>query len=300
MSCKLTEDRRGSLLLYFLSVSMSGVELSGASTTSSTSDTDPEKPDRHAISDSAVSLELLEAKPYLMDVTALHPTQLAVGMQQVGVKMAKVLKKRQKSEKKLRKWLKKNPVPVVIGPGGVRYLVDHHHLSRAVYEAGVKDIYVVNVEDLSGLDRPEFWALMSSRGYVWPFTHEGEQLGDLSAFVAKLPNTVDELKDDPYRSLAALVRRAGGYDKIWTPFSEFRWANFLRDRVHVPAGASEEAVLSVVPSAMVHASKPEAAHLPGYKGNAALAVPLAVKEATQRNPHAQAEALPALNGANGV
>jgi hypothetical protein len=28
------------------------------------------------------------------------------------------------------------------------------------------------------------------------------------------------LQDDPYRSLAALVRKAGGYSKSATPFSE--------------------------------------------------------------------------------
>ena len=37
-----------------------------------------------------------------------------------------------------------------------------------------------------------------------------------------------ELKDDPFRSLAGELRRAGGFAKDTTPFSEFLWADFLR------------------------------------------------------------------------
>ena len=43
--------------------------------------------------------------------------------------------------------------------------------------------------------------------------------------------TVAELIDDPFRSLAGELRRAGGFAKDTTPFSEFLWADFLRRRV---------------------------------------------------------------------
>jgi hypothetical protein len=36
------------------------------------------------------------------------------------------------------------------------------------------------------------------------------------------------MRDDPYRSLAALVRKSGGYEKSTRPFSEFVWANHFR------------------------------------------------------------------------
>ena len=38
--------------------------------------------------------------------------------------------------------------------------------------------------------------------------------------------TVAELIDDPFRSLAGELRRAGGFAKDTTPFSEFLWADF--------------------------------------------------------------------------
>ena len=40
-----------------------------------------------------------------------------------------------------------------------------------------------------------------------------------------------DLKDDPFRSLAGELRRAGGFAKDTTPFSEFLWADFLRRRL---------------------------------------------------------------------
>lgn len=39
------------------------------------------------------------------------------------------------------------------------------------------------------------------------------------------------LKDDPFRSVAAFTRYAGGYHKSPQPFAEFRWANHLRHLV---------------------------------------------------------------------
>jgi len=31
--------------------------------------------------------------------------------------------------------------PVIIGPGGIFYITDHHHLARALYEIGVSTTY---------------------------------------------------------------------------------------------------------------------------------------------------------------
>jgi hypothetical protein len=42
---------------------------------------------------------------------------------------------------------------------------------------------------------------------------------------------VSGLKDDPFRSLAGELRRAGGFAKDTTPFSEFLWADFLRRKM---------------------------------------------------------------------
>ena len=46
-----------------------------------------------------------------------------------------------------------------------------------------------------------------------------------------VPKWVTDLIDDPFRSLAGELRRAGGFPKDTTPFSEFLWADFLRWRI---------------------------------------------------------------------
>lgn len=34
-----------------------------------------------------------------------------------------------------------HPVPVVLGPRAKHYLIDHHHLTRALHELGIKQCY---------------------------------------------------------------------------------------------------------------------------------------------------------------
>ncbi len=52
----------------------------------------------------------------------------------------------------------------------------------------------------------------AEKHYIWRHDHTGRALS-LDEFVEALPADVRGLKDDPYRSLAALVRLQGGYDK---------------------------------------------------------------------------------------
>lgn len=60
---------------------------------------------------------------------------------QVHEKMAKVAKKQQKGQEALEKFLQGHPVPVVLGPGQKRYLIDHHHLCSALHKMGVESCY---------------------------------------------------------------------------------------------------------------------------------------------------------------
>jgi hypothetical protein len=79
-----------------------------------------------------------------------------------------------------------------------------------------------------------------------------------------LPKTMAELIDDPFRSLAGELRRAGGFAKDTTPFSEFLWADFLRRRVKRKTVESHfEAALE---QALELAKNEEASYLPGWCG----------------------------------
>ena len=78
-----------------------------------------------------------------------------------------------------------------------------------------------------------------------------------------MPPTIDDLQDDPFRSLAGAVKRAGGYAKDEAPFSEFRWADFLRCRI--PRELVERDFGRALAIAMHLAQGAEAAALPGWR-----------------------------------
>jgi hypothetical protein len=151
----------------------------------------------------------------------LRPTQITVGMREVEAK-----RKEWRATKKGEKFLGKHMIPVILGPKDRHYIIDHHHLALALHEEGVKDIAVTVISNLSTLERDSFWFVMDNRDWTHPFDADGRRCA-----YGDLPKSVDKLVDDPFRSLAGELRRAGGFAKDTTPFSEFLWADFLRRRM---------------------------------------------------------------------
>jgi hypothetical protein len=156
-------------------------------------------------------------------IASLRPTQITVGMREVREKRQHW---RKRKPAKMAEFLGKHMIPVILGPKKRHYIIDHHHLSLALHEEGVKDVLVEVVADLRGLDRDAFWTVLDHRAWVHPYDSEGRRRD-----YKDIPKTVAELKDDPFRSLAGELRRAGGFAKDTTPFSEFLWADFLRRRI---------------------------------------------------------------------
>src|SRR5262249_60911614 len=77
----------------------------------------------------------------------LRPTQITVGMREVKAK-----RERWRSEKKGGEFLGKHMIPVVLGPKHRHYVIDHHHLARALHDEGVKNVAVTVIANLSKLD----------------------------------------------------------------------------------------------------------------------------------------------------
>ena len=157
-------------------------------------------------------------------ILSLRPTQMTVGMREVKEKRKRW--REHKSKKKQAELLGKHMIPVVLGPDQRYYVVDHHHLARALHDEGVKDILVTVIGDLSMVDRDAFWGVLDNKRWVYPYDAKGER-----RHFKEIPKTVVDLKDDPFRSLAGELRRAGGFAKDTTPFSEFLWADFLRRKM---------------------------------------------------------------------
>ena len=119
-------------------------------------------------------------------------------------------------------------VPTVMGPDARLYMIDHHHLTRACWELGIEEIRINIIADLSHLSHHAFWAAMTTNGWVYPYDQYGHGPHDPARY---LPETIQGLADDPYRGIAWLAREAGAYDKVHSPFVEFKWADFLRKRM---------------------------------------------------------------------
>jgi hypothetical protein len=191
-------------------------------------------------------------------ILSLRPTQMTVGMREVKEKRKRW---REQKKKKQAESLGKHMVPVVRGPDQRYYVVDHHHLARALHEEGVTDILVTMIGDLSMVERDAFWGVMDNKRWVYPYDAKGDR-----RHFKDLPKSITELKDDPFRSLAGELRRVGGFAKDTTPFSEFLWADFLRR--NISNKAVEENFAKAMEKSLALAKSPAAVYLPGWCGAA--------------------------------
>jgi len=185
----------------------------------------------------------------------LRPTQLSVGKAEVAAKRAEWEKLGRKKRKAL---LKSHCFPAVLGPGRHVYIVDHHHLGLALLEEGVKNVSVMIQRDFSWLEPAVFWRTMEFNRWAHPYDRHGNRT-DYDA----MPTSLADLHDDPYRTLAARVREAGGCAKDAIPYAEFLWADFYRRRFKLSRGKVGARVMR---QALLLAHGLEAAYLPGWCG----------------------------------
>ena len=152
-------------------------------------------------------------------IDSLRPTQITIGLIEVRHKR----KQWDKLGKKKARYLGHHMVPVVVGPKGQPYVIDHHHLARALHDEGQKKVLIQPVANLQTLSQEHFWRFLDNKGWLHPFDEHGERQP-----YSAIPKKISRLKDDPFRSLAGAVRKAGGYAKETTPFGEFIWADYFR------------------------------------------------------------------------
>ena len=197
-----------------------------------------------------------EPRIHPVAIDDLRPTQITVGMREVEEK-----RKRWREHKASTKsdFLGSHMMPVIEGPKNRFYVIDHHHLSLALHKEGEKDIAVTVVADLSRLEKDVFWVFLDNRSWMHPFDDQGRRRD-----YSDIPKSVTDLVDDPFRSLAGELRRAGGFAKDTTPFSEFLWADFLRRRIK--RKNVEDDFSAALEDALKLAKEPAADFLPGWCG----------------------------------
>ena len=106
-----------------------------------------------------------------------------------------------------REWkdLEDDPIKVIRGPGNQLYITDHHHGADAwrlagkpiaLCQIGMGPAFTTDAEFWSGLERDRLVRLADADGR--PVTP------------AQLPQSLERISDDPYRSLAWLCARMAG------------------------------------------------------------------------------------------
>ena len=189
-------------------------------------------------------------------IGALRPTQVTVGMREVRAKRQAW---RDRGDGEGADFLGRHMIPIVLGPKGRPYVIDNHHLARALHAEGVESVLTRVAADLSELAKAAFWVFLDNRAWCHPYNAKGHRVG-----FEDIPGSIDKLEDDPYRSLAGELRHAGGFAKDTTPYSEFLWADFLRRRIK--PNALEKNFSRALERALALARSSDAAFLPGWCG----------------------------------
>lgn len=178
-------------------------------------------------------------------ILALKPTQFAVGMDEVEFRVKEMTKMKPNTR---HEYVHSHKIPVIRGPEGL-YLIDKHHLVRALWEMGHDHVPVVIKADLRKALR--FWDGMMHNNWVYCVDQFGQP-----RLPRDLPRNIRCMADNPWRSLAWKARIKGGFDKDLTPFSEFEWAWFFFTNLK----SSDDVV-----GALKLCKSKKAKHLPGYK-----------------------------------
>lgn len=212
--------------------------------------------------------ELKKRRSRDFKLSKVWSAQGAVGFKQVelGQKMIRGLSQH---PTKLVDFFVVNPIVVVLGPkrGAEdidiekydQYVVDRNHLARALLREGYKTAPMEIEADFRDFTYEAFLEKMYKFGYLHPHDENGRLIS-----LTDTPRRIIDLQDDPYRSLAGFVRRAGGFDKDKTPFAEFQWADYFRATIKRKCVVND--FKKAVKNAIELAQLPEACELPGYKG----------------------------------
>ena len=72
-----------------------------------------------------------------VEIVTLRPTQITVGMREVNEKRKQWRKNPDATKSEL---LGRHMIPVIFGPKDRYYVIDHHHLARALHDEGEKQV----------------------------------------------------------------------------------------------------------------------------------------------------------------
>lgn len=170
------------------------------------------------------------------DLTTLRPLQGAAGLGEVAKKIKDVTE----NPRDEMDGLEASPVKVVRGPDEAAFVTDHHHGALAFLGSGRHKgtcEFVNTPQNTPFTTKPEdFFLQLDEYDKIRLKNGKGERIT-----AAELPRTLREMPDDPYRTLAWMVRKRDGYCRSKmggrTDFAEFRWADWFRTQPTLPLAA---------------------------------------------------------------
>lgn len=163
-------------------------------------------------------------KRIIVNTHELSPTQPTIGRFEVSLKADrfKLMSGRDLDGYVEEKRSKGKPIQVVKGPRRY-FVVDGHHTVSAILESGAaRELSLDLIADYSDHDPDNFWEEMKKESWVL-LEKNGRRIDPCD-----LPMGLDELEDDPFRSIAWLVRKMGAFEDLKAPYQEFVIADFLR------------------------------------------------------------------------
>jgi hypothetical protein len=189
-------------------------------------------------------------------IADLRPTQLTLGLSEVKDRAARIA---MQSHSERQAYLERKSSPHVVGPGKRIYMVDHHHLARALWSLNIHEAALGELlADWSHLAPKEFWREMERHGFCWPIDADGNRRP-----YSAIPAHIGDLTDNMWRTLARKVRGLAFADED-TPFQEFIWGDYFR--TFMSRRLIELQFELAAELAMKLARLPEAEDLPGYWG----------------------------------
>jgi hypothetical protein len=193
-----------------------------------------------------------------ISISQLRPTQMTLGLDEVAGRAAK---NADMNASDLEALLKKKPIPYVLGPRKQIYIVDHHHLARALWSLKISEAVLGDqLADWSDKETKAFWPLMESKHYCWPFDAEGN-----CRPYAAIPTSIADLTDNLWRTLGRRLR-GQAFEDLDTPYQEFMWGDYFRTFMSRRLIELEFDLAAEVAAKL--ARLPEAQDLPGYWGRA--------------------------------
>ena len=198
----------------------------------------------------------IESRLRTVEIEDLRPTQMTVGFKEAEAKRKSWTKL--KADER-RSAMGEELFPAVQGPKKRYFIIDRHHAALALLHEEFERVQVGIAKDLSHLSEKSFWIYLDHYRWMHCYDAAGKRRP-----LNEIPKRFEDMKDDPYRSLAGEIRDAGGFAKTDTLFVESLWANYLR--TCVAASLLKSDWKTALRDSMALAASQDSSHLPGWCG----------------------------------